>query len=304
MLPRRRARRDPALVTRRLALDYAGARGRLELAQVLELGAGFAVQEKRDGAYARVHLDARGRISSLFSRSGQPFPAAQWADLRGAMVGAPHAELVGELDAHTEAGVAAAARDGLRVHLFDVIHDGRRRLVDQPYRERYRALLSMQLAAACRAEDSWWRDEDHGTRDRATGRWSRQALGPGGVALAPPLELHRPAAARQLWERALAGELEGLVVVALDAPLGARRAKRKVKPRETLDARVVAVDQRAAIVEAGRVRFVVSARSSEDRELAPGAVVEVAHEGWYASGVPRFARILRTRSDLGATIAG
>lgn len=291
-------------MTRARGLDYAGATGRLGIDQVLEIGAGYAVQEKRDGAYARIHLDARGRIANVFSRAGVPFPAAQWADLRGALVGAPHAELVGELDAHTEAGAAAAARDGLRIHLFDVIHDGRRRLVDRPYRERYRSLVWMQAEAASRAECSWWQDENHGTRDRATGRWSREALGPGGIALAPPLELHRPAAARQLWERAVAGELEGLVVVALDAPLGARRAKRKCKPRETLDARVVAVDRKAAILEAGPVRFTVSARAIADRDLKPDDVVEVAHEGWYSSGVPRFARLLRLRSDLGATIVG
>lgn len=291
-------------MTRLRGLDYAGATGRIAIDQVLELGDRFAVQEKRDGAYARVHLDGRGRIASLFSRAGAPIPAAQWSAIRGAMVGAPHAELVGELDAHTEAGAAAAARDGLRVHLFDVIHDGRRRLVDQPYRERYRSLLSMQVAAACRAEESWWQDEDHGTRDRISGRWSREALGPGGIALAPPLELVRPAAARQLWERAAAGESEGLVVVALDAPLGARQAKRKCKPRNTLDCKVLAVDAKAAVVQCGPIRFVVSARSSEDRELVAGDLVEVAHEGWYAGGAPRFARLLRLRSDLGATIGG
>ena len=291
-------------MTRLRALDYAGATGHLRIDQVLELGAGFAVQEKRDGAYARVHLDARGRIANIFSRTGAPFPLAQWSALRGALVGAPHAELVGELDAHTEAGAAAAARDGLRVHLFDVIHDGRRRLVELPYRDRYRSLVWMQAEAASRAESSWWQDEDHGTRNRTTGRWSREALGPGGIALAPPLELVRPAAARQLWERALAGESEGLVVVALDAPLGARRAKRKCKPRETLDCRVVAIDRKVAVVQAGPVRFTVSARAIADRDIKPDDLVEVCHEGWYQSGVPRFARLLRLRSDLGATIGG
>jgi ATP-dependent DNA ligase len=292
-------------MTRLRCTDYAGAGGRLSLDRVRELGAGWAVQPKVDGAYARVHLDGRGRVVNVFSRTGRPFPVEQWADLRGALVGAPHAELVGELEAHTEAGNAAAAARGHRaVHFFDVIHDGRRRLVDQPYRERYSALCWMQAEAAQQAESGRWQDEDQGVRDRVTGRWSREVLGASAIARAPLVPLLPVRSAGQLWDAAVSGELEGLVVVALDAKLGARRAKLKVKPRNTLDCQVLAVDAKAAIVAAGPLRFVVSARAGGDRELVPGAIVEVAHEGWYGSGVPRFARILRSRPDLGGMIGG
>jgi ATP-dependent DNA ligase len=288
---------------RRRGTDYAGATGRTPLERVRELGAGWAIQPKVDGAYARVHLDGRGRVVNVFSRAGRLFPVEQWADLRGALVGAPHAELVGELEAHTEAGnTAARARGHRAVHLFDVIHDGRRRLVDRPYRERYAALCWMQAEAASRAESGRWQDEDQGVRDRVTGRWSREALGAAAIARAPVVPQLGPGAADRAWADWVADAGgEGLVVVNLEAPLGARGAKRKVKARETLDCRVIAADRKAAIVAAGPLRFVVSAR--RDRPLAAGDVVEVAHEGFYSSGVPRFARILRARPDLGGMIA-
>ena len=104
------------------------------------------------------------------------------------------------------------------------------------------------------------------------------------------------ARAGELWDRAVAGELEGTVIVALDAPIGRRGAKRKVKPVDFLYCVVVEVDKGGAGL---RIRgtedwFSVGTPTG----LTVGDLVEVAHEGWYSTGWPRFPRIVRKRADL------
>lgn len=283
---------------RRDATDYAGARGRISLEDALELGAGFALQEKRDGCYARVHLDGAGRVDRIFSRAGQELPRSIVADVLGARIGTPHAELVGELDAHTEAGNRAAAIAGYRsLTLFDCIRAGGRYLARAPYRERYRALCSMQVWAA--SSSSRWQNEEHGVRNVESGRWSPAILGAAGLERAPIVPLLTPAAARQVWDRARAGDAEGLVVVALEAELGARGAKRKVKPVDEHDALVVSADHLAATLEWCGRRVVVSNRGAK---ASAGDVVSFVANGFYDDGLPRFARISRVRADLGATL--
>lgn len=282
------------MVTRRDATDYAGARGRLSLDAALALGSSHVLQEKRDGEYVRVHLDGSGRVATVYSRSGRPVSHSLVSDILGARIGTPHAELVGELDAHTEAGNRAAEEFGARrVHLFDCIRADRY-LAREPYAVRYRALCSMQVWAA--SSISRWQDEEHGVRNVESGRWSREVLGDAGLERCPVVPFLSRRDARQAWERALTGEAEGLVACALSARLGARGAKRKVKPSETLDCRVISTDGYAATVAAGSLRFVVSARGLG---AEPGAWVEVKFEGWYQrSNSPRFARVVRVREDL------
>lgn len=282
------------MVTRRHATDYAGARGRLSLDAALALGPSHVLQPKIDGEYVRVHLDGSGRVAALYSRSGSPLPTSQVRDVLGARIGTPHAELVGELDAHTEAGNRAAEEYGARrVHLFDCIRAGRY-LAREPYAVRYRALCSMQVWAA--SSSSRWQDEEHGVRNVESGRWSRDVLGEAGLERCPVVPFLSRQDARRAWERAMAGEAEGLVACALSARLGARGSKRKVKPAETLDCRVVSTDGKAARVAAGSLSFVVAARGLD---VEPGAWVEVRFEGWYQrSNSPRFARVVRVREDL------
>jgi hypothetical protein len=292
-------------MSRRSGIDYAGAAGRTELGEVAGLGRRFVVQKKVDGIYARVHLDGRGRVVSAFTRKGVPLRADWWADLKGCLVGAPHAELCGELEAMTEAGERAAAARGYRVfHAYDLIHDGRRRLAGAPYRARLRELAWSAAWAAQAAETGRWQGEDQGVRDRLTGRWSRELLGPAGLERVRLVDQLPVRHADRAWAEWVAnGGGEGLVVVDLDAPMGARRAKRKVKAVDHLDARVVAIDLAAAIVEVGPLRFAVSARGIGDRDIKPGDVVELAHNGWERS-LPRHPRILRSRPDLGGMIGG
>jgi hypothetical protein len=282
-------------VSRPRALDYAGAAGVLRLEQLAALDARrFAVQPKIDGVYVRLHLDAGGRIARGYSSTGELFDLG---DLVGVLAGEPHAQLVGELEAHTEAGIRAALIRGYAcAHLHDVIHDGRRYIARAPYRARRDALQRMVVAVELAAGDDrpWVADDQGAAHDPRTGRyqpaipraWRR-------VPVIPQLPL---AAASQLWGRAVAGELEGMVVVALDAPLGARAAKRKIKPTDTLDAVAVAVDAAAVVCRWAGGTFTVGRGC---HQVAAGDVVEVRHQGYYEAGaVPRFARLERVRADL------
>lgn len=81
----------------------------------------------------------------------------------------------------------------------------------------------------------------------------------------------------------------------------ARGAKRKVKATDTLDAVCVSSSPGGStLLYAGRT-FVVGT------VCTVGAVVEIAHDGWFeAAPVPRFARVVRRRDDLsvgGATLS-
>jgi hypothetical protein len=98
-----------------------------------------------------------------------------------------------------------------------------------------------------------------------------------------------------LWDRAQVGQVEGLVAVDLDAPIGRRRAKLKCKPTASIDAVVVATGKGAARVSWRGHSFVASAVG---RQLELGQVVEIAVDGWYERSVqPKFARIVRARAD-------
>ncbi len=287
-------------MSRPALLDYCGARGCIELADVLELGPRWAVQEKVDGSLAHVYLDGRGRIERLLSRSGRPFGAELAGHLVGAFVGWPGAVLVGELEVWTEAANRAAEERGYRVvHLFDAIRgEGGRYLGREPYRVRRDALWrSQSWAAQERGRGAFEVDAAGHAHDRL-GRFCRPV--PRDWRLTPIVDQAAPAHAQALWERASVGQAEGLVVVALDAPIGRRGSKRKCKPGSEREAVVVAVDRKAAILDWRGIRFAVSARR-RGLELAPGAVVSFRHEGFYErSNVPRFARITRRRPDLEA----
>jgi hypothetical protein len=283
-------------VARSSAIDYAGATGRLELGAAAALGARFVVQPKHDGCYARVHLDAQGRVERLFSRAGREFPRELVGDLLGQRIGAGGTQLVGELEVWTERANRIAATRGHRaLHLFDAIRVGDRYLAGEPYRVR-RDLLWRCQTEAVGGEQSWVEGDRGAGRDRASGRYTRAVAE--GWRIAPVTEQRTAAQADAAWADWVAGgDAEGLVVVDLEAPLG--RGKRKVKALETLDCRVVRAGDMTLSVEHGGQVFVVSARSSSDRAIAVGDLVEVAHEGWFERGAtPKFARLVRARPDL------
>lgn len=287
-------------------IDYAGAVGSAARGDIAQLGARVVVQPKFDGAYARVHLDRRGRIERVFRRDGREFGAELAGHLVGAFVGWPGAILVGELEAHTEAANRIAATRGWRaVHLFDCIRAHSALYVArEPYHVRRDYLWRMQSEVVNLGCELPWYEDLHGARSRATGRFVEATptdwrLTP----IVPQRPARRADAAWDEWVAPGAEAVEGLVVVELDARLGARQAKKKVKLGQTLDCRVIAVDRFAAVVEYGGHRFAVSARGTVGLGLRPGSIVEVLCDGWHEKSVtPRFARILRARSDLSPMI--
>ncbi len=284
-------------MSRRSLTDYAGAVGRLDIDQVSRLGSRFVVQPKVDGQYVHLHLDRSGRIASVLSRTGTAVPRQLVSRLLGAFVGWPGAVLVGELEAHTERGNAASKARGYRlVHLFDCIRaENGRYLGREPYSARRDALYRMQSEVVNLAPAvPWTRDNGLRGRSGASGRYCRAT--PTDWRLTPIVEQLPVARAGELWDRALAGETEGLCVVALDAPLGRRNAKRKVKPVDSLDAVVLSTDRTGHVLRVLGSEQVFAVGRVGD--LDPGAVVEVVAEGRYGTGSLRHARILRGRGDL------
>lgn len=300
---------------------YAGARGRLERAAVAKLGPKYAIQPKRDGAYAVISTDGSGMIANITLRGG-PAPAKLVAEFAGVRW-APHAVVVGEIEAYTEAALRAVEAQGYRrIHLFDALRFGGRDVSREPQRAR----RDLMMRAESELVQDVGPDRSSLVPDRSTFTWAMPTDGasqnrprarplhpPGAMRSdGPPTSWRRmpvvpqlPAArADEAWSEWVDRDGgEGLVVVALDAPLGRRGSKRKVKPAMTLDAVVVSVGKGAATVAWRGHSFVVSA-ASRAHELAPGEMVEVVCEGWYDGGVqPRCARIVRPRPDLRGTVA-
>jgi hypothetical protein len=285
--------------TRRPA-DYPGPRGRLAIDAALKLDPRrWAAMPKADGVCARVRLDQRGRIASVLSRNGRALPEAR--DMLGIVAGPPDGVLWGELDAHTEAGNRIATERGWRnLSLFDVSRYAGRDVAGLSFGERYGLLHRAQAELECdgRARKAAALEGRGGRQFSASGQFARPV--PRDLRRLPILPLARgPGALEQLWaEHVERAGGEGLVAVRLDAPLGKRGAKRKIKATDTLDCVVLACAGGAATLSWRGYAFAVSARGRWSA-LRAGQVVSVQHDGWYESGVqPRFARLVRERPDL------
>lgn len=275
---------------------YSGASGTIKPEDLAKLGPAHMVQPKMDGAYCHVHLGQSGCIARISSRTGRDFGPNQTGNLIGQFVGYPNAVLVGELTASTEAGIADAKAFGAhRVHLFDMAfgYDAKP-LIREPYSERRAEMFRMQTKVELYGPGQTWTTSEHGIRDRRTGDFCRKSHR--GIALTPIVPQVNARAADTLWDQVQAGELEGLVAVAQNAPMGRRGAKRKCKPVDTLDAVVVGRGPKTAECFHMGKRFLVNIAS---RDIVTGDVLEIAHNGWYANGsAPRFPRIVRRRDDL------
>lgn len=280
---------------------YPGPRGMLDLAGVAELGRRAVVLPKYDGVMVRAITDGAGWVRHLLLRSGEPAPAAARAAF-ARVRHAPDAVLVGELEAMTEAGQRVAARRGYPlIHLWDAQRIAGRDVAGEAFAARRDALQRAIVQLETADPDRPWVMDGHGAaHDRTTGRfkkavpqsWRR-------MPVAPSLPADAAARAWSEWVdgATIDAPIEGLVACKVDAPIGRRGAKSKVKRRDTLDAVVLAADARAAIVTWNGYTFSCSAVG---RDLSPGHVVELAHEGWLERRVePKHPRIVRVRSDLG-----
>jgi hypothetical protein len=150
-----------------------------------------------------------------------------------------------------------------------------------------------------------WAQVGSRVRDRSSGRFARAI--PTDWRLTPIVDQVPARRVDELWSRVERTGGEGIVVVNLDAPVGRRGAKRKCKVMDTIDATVISADAKLAHVAWAGGSFIVSCIG---RQLEPGQVVEIVHNGYYETGArlpgksygsgatPRFARILRARPDL------
>ncbi len=282
-------------MTRPSVLDYCGAGARLTPERGTALPHKlWGWQPKIDGVYARVTLDSRGRVQRVLSRAAESLRAAD--DLLGIVAGPPDSVLHGELEAHTEAGIRAATTRGwAALHLYDCTRLDGRPLDREPYRTRYAALhqAQAQLEVDGAARRQLWTDDATGRHHGARGRFV--AAVPRDLRRFPIVPTARgPGAGESLWRSHVeVGGGEGIVAVRLDAPLKARGGKRKIKVTDTIDALCVSSSPGGStLLYAGRTFIVGSV-------VEVGAVVEVAHDGWYeAAPVPRFARVIRRRDDL------
>lgn len=277
------------------SLIYAGARGRIDLARASRLSR-HVLQPKVDGIYAHLSTGDDGRITAIATRGGQLLAGADLAHYQG-IRWHPHSLIIAELELQTEAGIRARERRGWAVvHAFDALRVAGRDVSREPYSQRRDALLRAQVALELASEDRPTHELDDGrTRDRRSGRYARPI--PRGwrrLSIVPQLSAHL---ADLAWADWVDGDwVEGLVLVAPDAPIGARSAKRKVKRTRTIDCVVAASRARTAVLwwpQRG-IAFTVGSSAPPPK----GVWVEVAYDGFYESGAPRFPRIRRIRRDL------
>ena len=270
---------------------YAGATGRLDIDRLPKLKRGkYRVQVKHDGCYVRVETGHNGKVKGIYSRTGRRIKS----ELFGAKIFDGAAILHGELEAHTEAGIQAAQDRGYElVHLFDVNHDG-------PYKERLERLWRGQSRIASSDNIAWrgdrkgatYADEYGDLRDINNHRYVSKV--PLDFRRFPITKTYDISLASTLWDRAKADDIEGFVVCNMDARLGQRGGKRKVKPVDHLDCVVSVTSARVARVRTFGTSFFVSCIGLK---LEVGDQVEVRHNGWYKSGAPRFPRIVRKRAE-------
>ena len=252
------------------------------------------MQQKMDGVLCRLVLDSMGCIAAGHSSTGK---VVALGDLVGVRAGAPRAVLVGELEANTEASLAAIAQRGYRVvHLFDCLHDGQRALAGAAYRDRRDALLRMTVEVESLDTDR--DDRHHSARQRRRGGrfGSSKPFIPRSWRRVPVVPQVAPGQAGELWSMAEGGLIEGLVLVNQGAPAGAPRSKLKCKPWTSIDCEVVADCTAMLRLRWSGGFFNVGRKAS--LPLSVGNWVEVQHNGFLTSGEPKHPRQVRRRYDL------
>ena len=254
---------------------------------------------KIDGCYCRISVGRDGRISSILSRAGEPI--RQLGDLIGVVAGPPDSVFHGEAEAFSEAASRIAETRGHRlIHLFDCSRLGGADLARQPFAERHAGLYRAQswIEGEGRARDRRWSVDAAGSaHDAATGRYCRAV--PFDLRRLPVVPLTRgKGAIDRLWaEHVDRDGGEGIVVCALDAPLGRRRAKVKIRTVQTVDAVCISAGPRAAVMDWRGIRFVLAATGR--KRPSPGELWEVAVSGWHETSTqPKHARLTKRRDDL------
>lgn len=282
---------------------YCGPTSSLPVEKLLTLDCRWAFQPKIDGVYCTVTTDANGRIANMLYRSGERVTTHDSDGLIGQYIGLPDSVVHGELEAQTEASLRArATRRFACVHLFDASRIASSNVTTSPFYERYGWLQRWRAYVDCYEREACTpvvtrRDENRFVRD-VLGRFVRPAKG--AVVRFPIVpNVFGRGAVRGLWASFVETGGEGVVAIRLDAPFGARGAKKKCRATTTFDCVVTAVSPRVAQLVYRGYSFVVSAAGKAAIGIRPGDLVEVAANGWYEGSIkPKHARIVRVRRDI------
>jgi hypothetical protein len=299
-------------------VDYAGATTRVPVEKGLTLDpTKWSWQPKIDGAYARVVTDRAGRIATVmprgsnrlskYSETGHSsyanFFAKDLDGILGMATGLPDSVLFGELEACTEASVAARERRGwAKLYLFDCGRWCGRSVAAEPFSARYGLLHRWQANVETYGEvprEDWWTVDAEGDAHGPAGEYVRPV--PRDLRRLPIVPLARgPGAGAELWrQHVLKKRGEGIVAVRLDAALGKRAVKLKIKATDTYDCPVISYQGTGcAVIKFRGVTATVSARGRWAHTFEVGDILEVAVDGFYKSGMPRHPRIVRVRRDL------
>lgn len=285
-------------------VDYAGPTSRIKLDQALRLDPSrFAFMPKEDGSYVDFSTDSAGRIFRMTFRTGREVDGQEADGLYGVAIGLPSAQLTGELDIYSEAAVRLRKTRGwAALNVFDIIRCAGRYVAREPFQVR-RSLLERWQSDAI--PDDWFWQDGHGkSHDRKSNRFVKPK--PRNRRRVPLVPLATGKVGfEQLWHSFVeVGGGEGLVAVDLEAPIGARGAKRKVKRHDHLDLPVVHVGETGIrVTYAGEVVRIPCKRLVASGGVKVGDVVEVKCDGFYEHRpIPKFARVLRVRHDLRATV--
>lgn len=285
-------------------VDYAGAISRLPFAKAERLAKSpsWGFMPKSDGSYAELGTDSQGRIKRITLRTGESATHEEAGGLYGVAIGIPDSVLVAELEVYSEAAVRIReTRKWANAPVFDIIRCAGRYVAREPMQVRYSLLERWQCSIG--TQDWWWQDSRGYAHDKVTHKFVRPT--PKDLRRVPllPLVTGTPAL-EKLWHSYVeVGGGEGLVAVDLGAPIGGRGAKKKIKKHDTVDCTVVELGKTGVRVTfAGEVFRIPCKRWLP--KLAVGDVVEVKGDGFLESRpVPRFARIVRVRSDLRGTVS-
>jgi len=274
-------------------MGYAGAKGRIDIMKALSLNPKkYRVQEKKDGMYVSVLTNKKGEIKQILSRTGRSLDH----DFRGVKIFNGQAEFHGELEGHTERGNQDAIERGYAlIHLFDIT-------MDAPYRDRLDALHRGQAEIANPDNIKWFGERNPNAKVRRDLRGCLRDVNNNKFVSNVPMDFRRFPIVQtsgiqtvsDLWDQAQADQIEGAVICNMDAMMGQRGGKRKLKPEDNMDCLVLSAGTKTALVKTFGCEFLVSCIG---KKLIPNDVVEVRYNGWYKSGQPRFPRIVRKRFD-------
>ena len=282
-------------------------------------------QFKVDGMYVELHGDEYGKCYKIIGKNNKHVADRRAYSLMGVKLGPPGTILIGEVDAHTEAGISSYEEKGFAdCHIFDALRVGGKDLRKSTYRTRrdvVQRMLAEEKEIINREDRPYTKDGDGRTRN-----------GMGRYCLAKGLSWRRLPFVKSYpismldegWATVLDEGREGLVIVDLNGLIGQRNGKLKMKPTPEMDAVVVhvfshnkphtamvgtyledwaqqALLERVPVIGGTRLVFTVV---TGNEKAEKGQVVSFNHSGVYGTNIPKHIRNVRIRHDIEPFILG